>query len=243
MTAQHRTRPGRPARAFTLIEVIMASLLVAVALLATLGLIIMLNEQTSAELSRTELDRHVTSLDGQLAQDVATARPCRPDRAAPVFTDISPNRLSWTIDPDGAGQTQQVTWRLVGAHLMRSVVTDQGGCEFPQAGTACGQDDGEGASVRCSVVVHGLSIDMGRSLHDTLGLYAVPVGLADADGIAVDPADYFPGDCAAAGMACLDFSTVRLRTVATTRDGTLVPLSRDLTMPPRRSRLAADPDA
>ena len=244
-------RHPRP-RGFTLVETIVASALAAIAVLAILAVIVQLTSQSASALTRAELARQVTQLDSQLNRDIATAMPCQAHRAGSIVRTYTPNRIAWTVDPDGDGTAELVTWALSGGQLLRSTVPDRGNCTFITEGST-------GAAVQ--IVLDGLTPDGPQPTSATPGLPSFGLYLVAPD---TDPASTVDGvdelvvheggdhdavgvvvtdhDCTDEPFGCLPISGLRLSVDATTAENTRLSVDRTVTFPSDRSRLTTFAD-
>lgn len=193
-------------RGLTFIEVIITASLVSLTLLGGYTIVGQFNSAAASELSRNEAARQVTAMDALLRQDVAAARPCKANRIGTHWSAIHDDVLEWTIDPDGSGQLERVTWSLSGGQLSRTVVPMTSECAF--------------ATGSPSVL-----------LTSTTGAGPSGEGLfTSADGDT-------PGDCTLQQPSCAAHTDLVLQLRVIARDGTIVPLSRQLNFPTDRSRM------
>jgi type II secretory pathway pseudopilin PulG len=202
--------------AFTLIEAVIASALVAAGLLGVLAIIVQFTDRASTELSLTELSRQVATFDAQFQRDIEAARPCAQNRIGVTFTRVTSSAVGWTIDPDGDGQVDEVVWEIVGGQVHRAITPDTGGCTFGAASP--------------SVVLTGVAglanaSSDGPKFYPTFRSWTEPAFTSGSE----------PGQCTIS--KCVDLHTLVFDVEVVARDGTVYPITRRVEFPENRSRL------
>lgn len=114
----------QPASGFTLIEAVIVSSLLSVALLGALILIGTFSQTLTADVTRAQHDRQFILTDQQLTTDLAAVVPCRPDQ--PIFTidPALPDQFRFTVRTDPTGPLTHLTYQLDAGALIRTEQLD-----------------------------------------------------------------------------------------------------------------------
>ena len=123
----------RRARALTLLEVVVASVL-------TLGLTTVMVKWSSAVqllanagTARTETERAAALVSSRLGADLDAATGCDALRRDRNVSSVAPGELVIYMDDDGDGASDRVSWRVQGTQLTRTTEHGLGSCSFSGA--------------------------------------------------------------------------------------------------------------
>jgi hypothetical protein len=123
----------RRARALTLLEIVIASVLTLALVTAMVKWASVVQLLANGGTSRTEASRTATLLSARLGSDIDTAVGCDVLRRDRPFASLAPSELTLYSDADGDGFADRVTWAILGQEVRRTVEHGLGACSFDSA--------------------------------------------------------------------------------------------------------------
>jgi hypothetical protein len=123
----------RRARALTLLEIVIASVLTLALVTAMVKWASVVQLLANGGTSRTEASRTATLLSARLGSDIDTAVGCDSLRRDRPFASLAPSELTLYSDADADGFADRVTWLILGQEVRRTVEHGLGGCSFDSA--------------------------------------------------------------------------------------------------------------
>lgn len=121
------------ARALTLLEIVIASVLTLALVTAMVKWASVVQLLANGGTSRTEASRTATLLSARLGSDIDTAVGCDTLRRDRPFASLTPSELTLYSDTDADGFADRITWTILGQEVRRTVEHGLGACSFDTA--------------------------------------------------------------------------------------------------------------